>query len=379
MTPQSRRPVLIVSPWYLPTVGGVAQVAERLRAGLRGAGIESHVLVTHGKSGPELVDEDRGIWHYRIPSNWHANGTKKSLAGHCIRGPQVLFRLTRLIRRLEIGNVILLYPLGFSWPFLSLSRTLGLRLITSIHGNDVERFDEYAPTLKRLQRRILEKSDVVVACAPHLAETSRGLVQGGELAVTVIPNGVDIDHFVPACETHARDRQGLSLLHVSNFATKKRTGDIVEAFSRASLPPATTLTMVGDGHDRVHAEELARRLGVVERVRFTGATDDVRPFFRDADAFVLASDSEGAPLVLVESMASGLPWISTPWGAAADFPSGECGLVVPIGNVDALADAMEEMLANPEAREQMARRGRVAAEELYSIDEYIRRHIELLR
>lgn len=376
---RSPRPVLIVTPWYPPSVGGVAQVAERLRKGLGRAGIASHVLVTLEKSGLELVDPERSVWHYRIPSIRHESGRVKSVAGHYLRGPLVLFRLIRLIRNLDIGNVIMLYPLGFGWPFVSLSRRLGLRLITSVHGNDVERFDHHTQPLQRLQRRTLAESDHIVACAPHLAKTARALVPEAELAVTVIPNGVDIDYFVPAPEGHSRDQDQPSLLHISNFAAKKRTCDIVEAFSRADLPATTTLTMVGDGPERARTEELAQRMGMAKRVRFPGAQDDVRPYFRDADALILASDSEGAPLVLLEAMASGVPWISTPWGAAADLPSGECGLVVPIGGIDALAEAMEEMIRNPEAREQMARRGREAAEAHYSIDVYIRRHVELLK
>ena len=379
MSARTPRPVLIVTPWYLPSVGGVAEVAERLRLGLRREGIATHVLVTQGNRGPELVDEERSVWHFHIPSTWFGSGTIKSLLGQLVRGPIALLRLARLIRAVEARNVIVLYPIGFSWPFLFLRRLLGIRLITSVHGNDLERIDQHPPPLRRLQRRVLAQSDAVIACAPHLADKAREIVGRADLSITVIPNGVDLDRFRPAPAEHSREGEGPRLLHISNFASKKRTPDIVTAFSRASLPPTTVLTMVGDGPERAPTEELARNLGLTsERVRFAGTQADVLPYFWNADAFVLASDSEGAPLVLLESMAAGVPWVSTPWGAAADLPSGECGLAVPIGDIEALGQALEQILRSQETRERMAQRCRQIAEERYSIDAYIRRHVALL-
>jgi glycosyltransferase involved in cell wall biosynthesis len=137
--------------------------------------------------------------------------------------------------------------------------------------------------------------------------------------------------------------------------------------------------MVGDGLDRVAATDRARGLGISHRVEFVGMQTDVRPFLWEADAFVLASDDEGAPLVLLEAMSCGLPWVSTAWGPAAILPPGECGFVVPPRSPELLARAMAELIKDPERRRAMGRRARYRAETDFREDAYVERHLQLIR
>jgi glycosyltransferase involved in cell wall biosynthesis len=231
--------------------------------------------------------------------------------------------------------------------------------------------------LRWLTRRVLLTADAITVCAKHLAEEAQRIA-GRELDIKLITNCVDIQYFLPAPEP-AENRDHATLVHISNFNPKKKTTDIVEAFALAQISDSSRLVMVGNGPDYEATRELAKSLGIADRVNFAGAQKDVRPFLKEADLFVLASDDEGAPLVLLEAMASGLPWVSTPWGAAAILPPGECGLVVPANSPKKLAAAITELINDPERRFSMAKRGRQRAESDFSETTYVEEHCRVIR
>ena len=123
----------------------------------------------------------------------------------------------------------------------------------------------------------------------------------------------------------------------------------------------------------------ARELGVDDRVDFPGALLDVRPALQRADIFVLASEFEGgAPNVLLEAMACGIPWVSTPWGVTQELPRGECGLVVPVGAIGEMANALEALMLDPDMRVCMGQSCRRIAVERYSELQHILRYAEVL-
>jgi len=357
-------------------------VAERLRRGLIQAGVETHLLIGHnGSHGRGLLPHPTlSRAHYlTVPSAILTRLTPRTVAGALLRGLPLLVHLLRYTRQRRIGSVVLIYPIDYAWPFLLVKRLKGVRLIVSLHGNDVERYRNYPPRSRWLLRKVLDHADTITVCAPHLKDAARTIQSSAAAPIHVIPNGVDTAHFtLPPADFRRRDARP-TLLHISNFATKKRTVDIIEAFAIAEVPARARLVMVGAGAEHSLAKARARELGIQDRVEFKGVQKDVRPYFWEADAFVLASDAEGAPLVLLEAMACGVPWISTPWGAAADLPPGECGLVVPPGEPCRLGKAMEKMLRNPEERRRKAQRCRERAVRDYNSRRYIKRHLPLLR
>jgi glycosyltransferase involved in cell wall biosynthesis len=287
--------------------------------------------------------------------------------------------LRRFIRRHKIESIVLLYPTSYAWPFLLLHAITDARLVLSLHGNDITRYKEHQAPHRWLIRRLLRVTDAVIGCADHLVQKAQQLCPERHLPAQTIPNCVDSSRFIPPPPGHVRIDRNPTFIHVSNFAPKKRTTDIVEAFANNIIPSDANLIMVGDGVELSFAKELARSLGVSDRVKFVGVQKDVRPFLWDADVFVLASDDEGAPLALSEAMACGLPWVSTAWGPAAVLPEGECGLVVPPLSPPRLAAAMAELIRNPRRCQEMGRRGRYRAETDYKEEKYLQKHIDLLR
>lgn len=371
-------PVLIITPWYYPALGGVVEVAERLRRGLIRAGVDTHLLVAGQTRRLEPDPERPRVWYLTVPGSAFYRTTARSLLATVIRGPRALWTLARFIREHRIRTVILMYPIAYVWPFLLLRRLLNIRLIASVHGGDVRGYPRWTVLAQWLFRLMLRGAQHVVACSSHLASQLQRTPGADAARVHVVPNPVDVNHFTPPPPSYARRDARPTVVHVSAFAKVKRTLDIVESFADPRLPANSRLVMVGEGPDLEAAVQRADELGISERVHFAGHQADVRPFLWDADLFVLASEAEGSPLVLLEAMACGTPWVATPWGAAAELPSGECGVTVAIGNPERLAAAIGELLRDAPRRAAMGARARERAVEQYAEEEYVKRHLELL-
>ena len=138
--------------------------------------------------------------------------------------------------------------------------------------------------------------------------------------------------------------------------------------------------MVGDGP---LAEEVRRRAaarGVSEAVDLLGFCDNPFPLMRAADLFLLASDYEGLPNALIEAQGLGLPAVATrcPTGPEEIVADGETGRLVPVGDMDALAAAAEEILADEGRRRAMGEAAARRARERFSLAAVLPRWEELL-
>jgi glycosyltransferase involved in cell wall biosynthesis len=112
----------------------------------------------------------------------------------------------------------------------------------------------------------------------------------------------------------------------------------------AALVPSTRVLLIGDGEEREALEARAERLGVSERLRITGAVDDVIALLAAADVLAAPSRNEGMGRVLVEAMAIGVPVVGTTVGGIPDvILDGECGRLVPPGDTAALGEALAEL------------------------------------
>ena len=375
-------PVLIATPWYKPTVGGVAEVADRLHKLLERSGVKTHLLVCDNiNSQNSLITEtdNNNIWRIHIPCYILYRINIKSIMATLYRGITNTFEILKYIRNHRIATVVLLFPIDYAWPFILIKHLTKIKIIASYHGNDLTRYESNSFMLRYIMRKILLSADAIIVCAKHLAVIAQKIAGPNILNIHLIPNCVESDHFLPPMEYMRSQDSPVSLIHVSNFNPKKRTKDIVQAFAMASLSSETRLVMVGYGPDHMKTCQLAESLGIAARVEFVGAQTDIRPYLWKADIFVLASDDEGAPLVLLEAMAAGLAWISTPWGAAEMLPPGECGLVIPAGSPEKMAAAMEELVGDPEKRKRMGRRGRERAEVDFNVTTYAQQHCRLIQ
>jgi glycosyltransferase involved in cell wall biosynthesis len=373
--------VLIISPWYRPIIGGVVEVADRLLTGICNAGKNAYLMVCRElRSSPMRPDPaHQRVWTLGISCGAFYNLSPRSLAATLLFGLPAVWRLWRFIRRHKVRTAILLYPIAYAWPLLLIRRLAGLRLIASCHGNDIVKYQGRTILGRWLLRRILRASAAITVCATHLREPLGSIDPQCLNKVHVITNCVDPSRFSPRSVPHPERAPAWTLVHVSNFAPKKRTCDIVEAFARAQLDPPARLIMVGGGVEFDTTVRTAVRLGVADRVDFVGPVSDVRPFLWKSDIFVLASDEEGGPLALAEAMACGLPWISTDWGdMVATIPPNSCGLLVPRRDISQMAQAMQTLCRDEQMRKRFGANAREYAQEHFDPNRYIQRHLDLI-
>jgi len=137
--------------------------------------------------------------------------------------------------------------------------------------------------------------------------------------------------------------------------------------ARVAKPvPRCLFLIVGDGELRPALEAQARELGQADRVRFLGWRGDLDAVYAASDVFVLTSRNEGTPVALIEAMAAGLASVSTDVGGVRDVVTGpELGMLVPSGDVEALAGAVIALADAPARRSEMGRAARAAVRDRF--------------
>ena len=174
----------------------------------------------------------------------------------------------------------------------------------------------------------------------------------------VIPNAVDL----PAGWTNRRG--GNILVAVGRLTHQKGFDLLLDAFAKieASVPD-WRLIVWGEGEDRWLLERKRSALGLDGRVEFPGVTAKPGLWVETADIFVLSSRYEGWGIVLLEAMATGLPVVSfnCEWGPAAMISHPDDGLLVPAGDVDALAETLKSVMEDADLRRRLGERAAASA------------------
>lgn len=209
----------------------------------------------------------------------------------------------------------------------------------------------------------------------RLVEQYAGLPAG---SVRTIYNGVP-DHAERA--PLRRNRTQLVLGSLGRFDTQKGYDVLLRALSDV---PGATFTLVGDGPERPALERAVRELGLEDRVRLPGWSDDARRVLPGFDVFVLPSRFEAFPLAIVEAMLTGLPIVATPVGSVPEaIIDGETGLLVAPDDAAGLAAALRRLAASPDLRARLGEAARKRALERFTartmVDAYEALYRELLR
>lgn len=179
--------------------------------------------------------------------------------------------------------------------------------------------------------------------------------------------GVDLQYYSPNATSEAEIEQlnqelGLVpgtplLLSVAEFIPRKHPEDVLRAFARLARPEVY-LAFAGDGPLITQMQKLASQLGVQNQVRFLGLRHDIPALMRAAVATILASEQEGLPRCVMESMCLGIPVIGTCIRGTQDLLEDGCGLLFPVGDVQALTNAIAWILDHPQEARMIGQRGR---------------------
>src|SRR5215218_3722826 len=209
-------------------------------------------------------------------------------------------------------------------------------VITTLHGTDITlvgRDKTYAPVVAFS----INQSDAITAVSYNLCdETYKTFPITKE--IEVIHNFVDVQRFnrkpIDAFKKVIAPDGERVLLHASNFRKIKRVQDVVRIFYEVRKVIPSKLLFVGDGPERMPAEELSRELGVCDDIRFVGKQEQMEDILAIADLFLLTSDYESFGLAALEAMAAGVPVVSTNAGGLTEINvDGVTGYMGNVGDV----------------------------------------------
>ncbi len=278
------------------------------------------------------------------------------------------FRACGVLRVFQVTGVI---------PALIARRRFGVPFVTT-YGFSYDELSRTGPkrALKRLLTRVgLRRAAAVIVTTECLRAHASRLARRVEL----IPNGVDTARFAPHGVPRAR-RAGepRRVLYVGRLSAEKNLGAVVTALGR--LGGRHRFVAVGSGPLRDGLEAQARAAGV--DVEFPGVVDqpELPAVYATADAFVLASFTEGHPKVLLEAMACGLPCVASDCAGNRSLVAHEkTGLLFDPRRPEELADCLERVLSDDALADRLGRAGRALVESRYDLAGLVEREIALVR
>ncbi len=355
--------VLLVTNDFPPRRGGIQSYLHELVGHLVATGDHTLTVYAPKWKGCEDFDEDARTSGYRVV---------RHPTTLMLPGPGVDDRMRELIAGDDIESVWF----GAAAPLALLApraRSAGAgRVIASTHGHEVGW--SMLPVARSALRRIGDGSDVVTYVSRYTRNRFASAFGPGA-ALEHLPPGVDTDRFVPdpAARAEMRSRYGLGERPVigclSRLVPRKGQDMLIRALPaiREQVDGAA-LVIVGGGPYLATLHRLARQVGITEHVTFTGGVPgaELPAHHAMADVFAMPCrtrgaglDVEGLGIVYLEASATGVPVVAGRSGGAPEtVQDGVTGLVANGSDVDEIATAVAELLADPDRAAQMGAAGR---------------------
>lgn len=264
---------------------------------------------------------------------------------------------TRALLRMPAGDVAHLH-LSERGSFLregsllALAHRRGLVTVATLHGAD---FVPFARRHPRLVAAVLRRADLITCLNRPTLELVRR--HAPAVRCVLLPNPAPIEHDVPPIEATAE-----LVVFAGEVGVRKGADVLVRAWpSVAQRRPEARCLIVGPASELV--------LPRAERLEVRGAVDpgEMRGILREARAIALPTRAEGMPMVLIEAMSLGRPFVSTSVGGIPELAAAG-GMLVPVDDDAALADSLTELLGDPDLARALGERGRRFCVETRSIE-----------
>jgi N-acetyl-alpha-D-glucosaminyl L-malate synthase BshA len=359
-----------------PSVGGSGVLATALGEDLAGRGHEVHFI---SYERPFRLPADRPRLHFHsVEINSY----------ELFRFPDYTLPLSVRMAEVSRDHRLDVLHVHYAVPHATaailarsmLPRELQPRVVTTLHGTDTTLLGHdagYAPAI----RHALVSSDAVTAVSEALKrETQRVLDFDGP--IEVIHN-----FFAPRPSRRSREevRRELGLgeevvvLHSSNLRPGKRIDLLLETAARVR-PRDTFKLLILAGEPFAPFAEHVRRLGLADRVIVREKVNDIEDYLQVADVGLFTSETESFCLSILEAMCFGCPSVSTRVGGIPEVvEDGRSGLLVPFGDVAALASALEALIHDKTRRDVLGRAAQARARELFSAEVIVPRYEALYR
>ena len=366
-------------------VGGPSIQAMTLSDRLTSRGFET--LLVHGR-----LDAGEGDMRYLLPPSVkvrHLAALRRPLAP--MYDSVALMQLLDVLRDFRPAIVHTHMAKAGSLGRLAAAiynRTAGrgrpARVVHTYHGHVL---DGYFSGLKTrlflgIERALARATDRIVAISPGIRQQLLNDYHIGRPdQYAVVPLGFDLSPFA-AIDDRARveARAALQIDPTAHVVTtvgrltaiKQQTLFLEVAAQVAARDPLALFVVAGDGDLRTALEDRARVLGIAHRTRFLGWRRDLPTIYAASDLLLLTSRNEGTPVALIESLASGVPGISTDVGGVRDvLATDSVGLLAPDGDASGLTAHVAALLDDEERRRRMGAAGRALVVARYGLDRLV--------
>jgi glycosyltransferase involved in cell wall biosynthesis len=269
----------------------------------------------------------------------------------------------------------------------SAAREARARIVHTYHGHVLEGYFGAVKTavFVGVERLLARRTDRIVAISPAIRdELLREHQIGRAEQYRVVPLGFDLSALA-AIDDGARQSARATLGIPPDARVVSTVGRLTAIKQHhlfletarliAEQDPAALFLVIGDGELRADLENAARQPGLAGRVRFLGWRRDLPAIYGATDVFLLTSRNEGTPVALIESLAAGVPGVSTDVGGVRDVllppDTDPVGEVAPFADAAALARSVTRLLADHSRRRSMGDRGRVLVLARYGIDRLV--------
>jgi glycosyltransferase involved in cell wall biosynthesis len=374
--------ILMVNYEYPPLGGGggiaMMEIAEELARRH-----EVHVLTSGTKELPEV--EKHGSRNLTIHRAYVIGRSDRATASFASMGaflPAAVRKGNKILaeHRLDVMNTWFAIPSGI--PGAAIARKHKVpHLLTVIGGDIYDPSKWYSPhrffPAGLAVKRVLQQADAHVAISTDIAGRTRDYF-GFDKPIEVIPLGIAEPELVPATRSDlGMDDSNKYIVAVGRLVRRKDYPTLLRAVRDLDRDD-THLMLLGDGPERDNLAALAAELGIGDRVHLKGFVSDELKYqiLSNSDVFTLASLHEGFGVVYLEAMYCGLPVIAADEGGQVDLlQDGETGRLVPIGDKDAMARSLREILENEEIAGRMGNYNQQRFQE-FSVANLARRYEE---
>lgn len=356
---------------FPPIGGGGAGVVHGLSRELvrMGHGVD---LVTMGFRDLPRRETVEGVEVHRVPClrRYKSNCSVFEAATYLARAERVAASLVEK-NDYAVNHTHFIMPDG--WIARRLHRRTGLPYILTAHGSDVPGYNPHQlrslhVLLKPFWKDIVDHAHTLICPS----ETLRSLASctGTDARMQVIPNGIDTARFEASSQKRKR------LLIVTRMVERKGVQHVLRAME--GLDPEYELHVVGDGPylDALKKQAAGRKINV----KFWGWMDNLSPelkeLFTSSRIFLLPSQTENFPVVLLEAMASGLAVITSERTGCAEVV-GDTGMLIPAGDVEAIRYMLEKLIADPSLCRAMGETARRRVESQFDWSVIAGRYVEV--
>lgn len=367
----AKKPVKVGQVVFSPMIGGSEIVAANICKHLHAPDFDPVVLFLYDHPGPMkkiLADSDISYDCFKL-SKWK-RFIRPLLIAH-------------LLNKLEI-DILHVHHLNFYLhiqPALRFSKVKGV-LFTEHSYRQLKN----NPKRQGLLKKAISEVGLFTVIS-HKMKKDLAQYAPDPDSIQVIYNGVDTHRFSPtrACSRpQIVPQDSKVIVKVGRLVEEKDHQTLFAAFKNVSTKiPDVSLILVGDGPLKDELKKLAEDLGILPQIQFAGTQSDIVPFLKHADLFVLSSQSEGLPMVILEAMASELPIISTDVGGISELIiNRKTGLTVPPKSTEALTHSIIQLLTQRDFAKELASNARKTVLEHYSQEaitrQYMDKYLEIL-